>query len=60
MDSKDSQVGITDEKRQEYRSIDPFWGTQMHCAVCDRCSCEACHADGPCVPSNSDEMPQSN
>lgn len=44
---------ITDAQIAEYRKIDPFWGTQMPCFVCNKCSCAACHPKGPCVPKKS-------
>jgi hypothetical protein len=40
---------ISDEQGRKYREIDPFWGTQAVCDVCQRCLCETCHPNGPCV-----------
>lgn len=40
---------ITDEQRKKYREIDWCWGTQMPCIICERCLCEACHPNGPCI-----------
>lgn len=45
---------ITDEQREQYRKIDPFWGTQMPCWTCGRCGCEARHPNGPCVPKKKE------
>jgi hypothetical protein len=45
-----SQKEIEDKKREEYLVIDPFWGTSAVCSICDKCLCETCHPNGPCVP----------
>ena len=40
---------ISDKQRKKYKEIDWFWGTQVLCEICGKCSCESCHPNGPCI-----------
>lgn len=47
---------INEKQRIEYQKIDPLWGTKIGCLYCFKCSCAACHPNGPCTerrPRNS-------